>query len=272
MSVRAAVLAALVAAALVAPGASAAGRRRSPPRSRPQPARFGDVSTRRMTVRARIGRRRSRTGFSPFEVLRASSTSTRQRRGRRHDVAFRPPVPRGAVRAGPGHATRLARLVACPRRLADASLRASRPCCVEPARDAEAGREPRAVTSCTRRLRLPRPIGSRRRPCAGRSFGSGGSARAARGRAPRAARTSRAERRAPDVQVDPLGRALALVRAARTRPPPDRRRALGLLSRTLRARGEPQRRHRPPPTSRGPSPSPSRRRMTQLVERIEGAS
>ena len=43
----------------------------------------------------------------------------------------------------------------------------------------------------------------------------------------------RSRARAPAAQVDPLERALALVRAARTRPPPDRRRALGLLSRTL---------------------------------------
>ena len=49
----------------------------------------------------------------------------------------------------------------------------------------------------------------------------------------------RSRARAPAAQVDPLERALALVRTARTRPPPDRRRALGLLSRTLRSRGAP---------------------------------
>jgi hypothetical protein len=38
--------------------------------------------------------------------------------------------------------------------------------------------------------------------------------------------------------LDPLGRALALVRASLSRPAPDRRRALGLLARTLRRRGD----------------------------------
>jgi hypothetical protein len=42
-----------------------------------------------------------------------------------------------------------------------------------------------------------------------------------------------------EAELEPLARALALVRASLTRPAPDRRRALGLLSRTLRRRQEP---------------------------------
>jgi hypothetical protein len=81
----------------------------------------------------------------------------------------------------------------------------------------------------------------------------------------------RGRARASAIEVDPLDRALVLVRAARTRPPPDRRRALGLLSRTLRSRGE---------RTVGQSAAdlawseqdPEPARMTQLVERIEKPS
>jgi hypothetical protein len=72
-----------------------------------------------------------------------------------------------------------------------------------------------------------------------------------------------------DAPVDALTRALALVRAARTRPPPDRRRALGLLSRTLRVRDEPS-------VAQDASdlawsePDPDPDRMTQLADRVEG--
>jgi hypothetical protein len=76
---------------------------------------------------------------------------------------------------------------------------------------------------------------------------------------------------APAVQADPLERALALVRAARTRPPPDRRRALGLLSRTLRSRGE-RTAGQTAADLAWSEPEPEPARMTQLVERIEEPS
>jgi hypothetical protein len=72
-----------------------------------------------------------------------------------------------------------------------------------------------------------------------------------------------------DSPVDALTRALALVRAARTRPPADRRRALALLSRTLRSRAEPS-------VAQDVSdlawsePDPDPERMTQLADRVEG--
>jgi hypothetical protein len=74
--------------------------------------------------------------------------------------------------------------------------------------------------------------------------------------------------RADQQQLDALARALALVRAARSRPPPDRRRALGLLSRILRRRGD-------APVARAVAdlawsePEPDSERMRQLADRVE---
>jgi hypothetical protein len=77
-------------------------------------------------------------------------------------------------------------------------------------------------------------------------------------------------RRAPSPahQADALARALELVRAARSRPTPDRRRALGLLSRVLRRRGD-------APIARVAAdlawsePDPDAERMRELADRIE---
>ena len=71
-------------------------------------------------------------------------------------------------------------------------------------------------------------------------------------------------------QRDSLAHALALVRAARSRPPADRRRALGLLSRTLRGRGDAQ-----AASAAGDlawsEPDPDADRMETLAERVEGS-
>ena len=80
----------------------------------------------------------------------------------------------------------------------------------------------------------------------------------------------RSRARAPAAQVDPLERALALVRTARTRPPPDRRRALGLLSRTLRSRGE-RTDGQTAADLAWSEPEPEPARMTQLVRAHRGA-
>jgi hypothetical protein len=72
------------------------------------------------------------------------------------------------------------------------------------------------------------------------------------------------------VGLDPLDRALALVLASRTRPVPDRRRALGLLSRTLRRRDRPS-------AARAASdlawsePEPEGDRITELADRMRGS-
>jgi hypothetical protein len=81
----------------------------------------------------------------------------------------------------------------------------------------------------------------------------------------RPARTRRA-----DEQLDPLARALALLRASLTRSGPDRRRALGLVARTLRRKGEAG-------VGQAASdlawsePEPDPARIVALAERIDGA-
>jgi hypothetical protein len=78
-------------------------------------------------------------------------------------------------------------------------------------------------------------------------------------------------RRAPaETPADALERALALVRAARTRPPPDRRRALALLSRTLRTRAEPAVAQDAADLAWS-EPEPDPEHMTRLADRVEGA-
>jgi hypothetical protein len=82
-------------------------------------------------------------------------------------------------------------------------------------------------------------------------------------------RPRRARAAAP--AVDPLARALALVRAARTRPPPDRRRALGLLSRTVRTRSGPEEAARDAADLAWSKPEPQPDAMTKVADRVEGA-
>jgi hypothetical protein len=75
----------------------------------------------------------------------------------------------------------------------------------------------------------------------------------------------------PEVaDADALARALALVRAARGRDAPDRRRALGLLARVLRRRGEPQV-ARAAADLAWSEPDPEADGMERLAERVEGS-
>jgi hypothetical protein len=81
----------------------------------------------------------------------------------------------------------------------------------------------------------------------------------------------RSRRQAADEPpVDALVRALALVRASRTRPPPDRRRALALLSRTLRVRAAPAVAQDAADLAWS-EPEPDPEHMTRLADRVEGA-
>ncbi|MEO9176250.1 MAG: hypothetical protein ABI317_12120 [Gaiellales bacterium] len=77
-------------------------------------------------------------------------------------------------------------------------------------------------------------------------------------------------RAAQEAPVDALARAIALVRAARTRPPADRRRALALLARTLRTRAEPVVAQDAADLAWS-EPEPDPDRMTRLADRVEGA-
>jgi hypothetical protein len=73
-------------------------------------------------------------------------------------------------------------------------------------------------------------------------------------------------------ELDPLARALALVRASRTRPVPDRRRALGLLARTLRRRDRPAA-ARTSADLAWSEPEPEPERIGELADQVEqGAS
>jgi hypothetical protein len=81
----------------------------------------------------------------------------------------------------------------------------------------------------------------------------------------------RPRRRPADLEgVDSLAHALALVVAARTRSPADRRRALGLLARTLRKRGAAEEGQAVADLAWS-EPDPVPLAMDQLVERIERA-
>ncbi|MEY2514054.1 MAG: hypothetical protein QOJ89_1412 [bacterium] len=71
----------------------------------------------------------------------------------------------------------------------------------------------------------------------------------------------------PAEEADALARALALVQDARARPPADRRRALGLLSRVLRRRGSATGQEAADLAWSEPDPDPAS--MDRLVERIE---
>jgi hypothetical protein len=78
----------------------------------------------------------------------------------------------------------------------------------------------------------------------------------------------RRRRSAADDDLDALVGALALVRAARTRPVPDRRRALGLLSRVLRSRAAPAVGQDAADLAWS-EPDPEPERMTTLADRVE---
>ena len=263
---RAAVLAALAAAALAAPAASAADVRVSTAIS-PHPAHFGDV----VHATLMVGGPSAATvqeGFAPFEVLRQSSTSIRN--GPVVITTWRFDLQCLAAACAPGSGARRVALSPSRVHVGGQTVTARFPAVLVSPRATQ-----RQVGSPERYFRHPTTP-----PAATFRFAPTTVRRvlvaaavvlvllAAALLAPLA---RRGRTRVPAAQVDPLDHALALVRAARTRPPPDRRRALGLLSRTLRSRGEP---------TVGQSaadlawsePEPEPAQLTQLVERIEGPS
>jgi uncharacterized membrane protein len=77
-------------------------------------------------------------------------------------------------------------------------------------------------------------------------------------------------RSAPVVELDPLERALALVLESRTRPVPDRRRALGLLARTL-SRRKRSKVARAASDLAWSEPEPESERITKLADRVKGS-
>jgi hypothetical protein len=266
LSLRAAALAALAGAALVAPGVAAADVRVSTSVT-PRPARFGDIVHATMTVRARSAAM-VQGGFSPFEVLRASSTSTRD--GGVVVTTWHFDLQCLEAQCAPGPGQRSVSLSSSRVRVGTQSVAVRFPAVlVEPrATQKQVGDPTRYFLHPT----TPAAATYRFAPTtARRVLVAAAAVLVLLAVALLAPLGRRRRRRAPAVQVDPLERALALVRAARTRPPPDRRRALGLLSRTLRSRGE-RTVGQTAADLAWSEPEPEPARMTKLVERIERPS
>lgn len=257
-------VAVLVVATLVAaPAAGAAGVRVSTTTS-PARARFGDVIHARVTVRA-ASTAQVQPGFSPYEVL--GSRSERSTRGGVVTTTWTFDLQCLEPECAPGKAAR--RIAVSPSRVLVGSqvvtARFARMVVVPRATAAQVAHPGRSFLHPTA---LPAPT-YRVAPATVRRLLLAGAlilvAIAALLLWPRL-------RRRPDgahaLEQDPLAHALALVRAARTRSPPDRRRALGLLSRALRRRGAPQV-ARCAADLAWSEPDPAADRMEQLADRVE---
>lgn len=263
---RGAVTLAGLAVLLCAPGAWAADPQVVTSVS-PQPARFGDVIHATVTVRAGAVAQ-VQPGFAPFQVLRSTSSHTRSGSDVlttwRYDLQCLDPV------CAPGPGARKVIVSSSRVLVAGANVVARFPAVrIDPRTTAKQVANPdRYFLQPT----APVPPTYRVSPSTLRLALLGTSlvlVLAAAGLVlPLARGRSRA---AAGDGLDALGSALALVRASLSRPPPDRRRALGLLSRTLRKRGEPQV-ARAAADLAWSEPEPDPNRMTRLVDRIGGAS
>jgi hypothetical protein len=262
------VIAALgVVAALVAvPGAGAAAVGISTATT-PRPAHFGDVLHATITVHADAPAQ-VQGGFSPYEVLGSSSTSARAGGVVTTTWTFDLQCLEPECAPGPG-----------PRRIVLAPSRVLVGSKIITARFAPVVVLTRATAKQVahpERFFLhptaPPPPGYRTSPTVARSVLFAVAALLVLVAAALLWPLVR-PRRAPlhEDQLDALARALALVRASRSRPPPDRRRALGLLSRTLRRRGDAQD-ARAAADLAWSEPEPDSERMQQLADRVESTS
>jgi hypothetical protein len=266
VSARAATLAVLV-AVLLAPESAMAADVHVATAISPRPARFGDVVHATLTVRAGSAAT-VQEGFAPFEVLREASTSARD--GAVVVTTWRFDLQCLAAQCTPGPGPRSVRLstsrVQVGSRVIEARFPAVR---VDPrVTQKQVGNPQRYFLHPTT---PPSPTFQFSPSTVRRALVAVAALLALVAGLlvfplvrPHLARTG-------GVHADPLARALALVRAARSRPPPDRRRALGLLSRTLRSRGEPAAGQTAADLAWS-EPEPEPARMTQLVDRIEGSS
>jgi hypothetical protein len=263
---RRAVALAGLAVLLCAPGARAADPRVVTSVS-PQPARFGDVIHATVTIRAATAAE-VQPGFAPFQVLRSTFTHTRSGSDVvttwRYDLQCLDPV------CAPGPGARKVPISSSRVRVGGANVVARfQAVRIDPRTTAKQVANPdRYFLHPT----APVPPTYRFSPTTLRRAFLGASLMLVLVAAGLLLPLVRPRRLAAAGDgLDAVGRALALVRASLSRPPPDRRRALGLLSRTLRNRGEPQvARAAADLAWSEPEPDPSR--MTQLVERIGGAS
>lgn len=248
---------------VVAPGALAADLRVTTSVS-PRPMRFGDVIHATLVVRG-PGTATVQAGFSPFSILRSSSSTA-------HDGGVTVTTWRFDLQCleaicSPGPGARTVPLSSSRVHVGPAS---------ETARFSPVRVEPRVTAAqvATPARSLRHPI----TPPAPSYRVAPGIARAlllalaavlvlvALALLVPLVRPRRARAREP--QGDALARALALVRAARTRPPADRRRALSLLSRTLRTRAQPVVAQDANDLAWS-QPEPDPTRMTSLADRVE---
>jgi hypothetical protein len=256
---------AVAAFALLAPGAHAADPQVTTSMS-PRPALFGDVIHAVITVRG-DERATIQQGFSPFRVLREASGTTRTQ-----DVVVTHwdfDLQCLEARCAPGPGSREVAIAASRVRVGSHAVEAR----FQPIRI-----DPRAtqaqVADPERGFRHPidPPAPSFRfAPATVRRILSGAAVLLVVIALALIVPLVRPRRRPADPeQVDPLAEALALVAAARSRSPSDRRRALGLLARTLRLRGVAEEGQAAADLAWSePDPVPSG--MDQLVERIERA-
>ncbi len=248
-----------------APGARAAGVEVTTSVS-PQPALFGDVIHATLTVRAHAAAQ-VYPGFAPFQVLRSSTSS----QGSGVVVTtWRYDLQCLDASCAPGAGRRLVPLASSHVRVGSSTVIARFPAVsVVPRATAKQVANPqRSFLHPT----SPVPPTYRFSPTLIRRTLFGATAvlvLVAAALLVPLALPKRGVRSRED--IDPLGRALALVRASLSRPPPDRRRALGLLSRTLRRNGESQV-ARAAADLAWSEPEPDPARITSLIERIAGAS
>jgi hypothetical protein len=259
MKRRALAFAVLVVAALGAPAAPAADVHVTTSIS-PRPTRFGDVIHATLTVRSSAAVT-VQEGFAPFQVVHASTT----RNGAVGTWRFDLQCLEARCAPGPG-----------ARSISPAPARVRAGSTVVVARFPAVLVEPRVTEAQVANPRrsfmhptTPPPPSFRFSPGATQRVliaASAGLVLVALLLVMPLLRPRRAA--APAEPVDPLERALALVEAARTRPPADRRRALGLLARVLRKLGA---------TATGQAaadlawsePEPDPTRMSRLVDRVE---
>jgi hypothetical protein len=231
----------------------------------PHPTRFGDVLHATIVVRA-SARATVLPGFSPFAVLRSSTTSTSD--GGVTVTTVRVDLQCLEAVCAPGPTARTVRPSASQVRVGGKQLRVQAPAVRVVPRVTE-----RQVGSPARWLQHPTQL-----PAPGYRFAPGrvrelllAAALVLVVAAALLLLPVVRPRRVPAAgsRGDPLARALALVRAARSRPPADRRRALALLARTLREREDPD--------DAGVAgslawsePEPDAASMTGLADHVEG--
>ena len=256
----------LLVAGIVAPSAEAGSISVSTAVS-PRVSRLGDVVQVTVTVRAAQAAT-VEGGFAPFRVLRSSSTHGHQ--GVRATSTWRFELQCLEAVCAPGPGTRTVRVAPVQVRAGSASVDVRMPSIVvAPRATARQVASPEGAF-----LHPTTPVPPTYRFAPGRTrailFAAAGLlvliAIAVLVPLARPAR-----RTAPESEADALARALELVRAARARPVPDRRRALGLLARILRRRGRPA-------TAQASAdlawsePDPDPERITRLADKVEEGS